>query len=204
MNVYDFDKTIFYPDSVVSFLQWHAKSNPKFLIPYLIKTGFVGFLYFIKIASVSQVTEQLFSFMKDIPDLEDEIERFWDANENKISKWYLAQKKDDDLIISASPEFFLRPIINKLNVKLIGTQLDPVTGKVVGRSNYGKQKVKNFIKSDFFPQCVVDEFYSDSLSDFPLALCADKAFIVVNKGQKVKKWPEITKKISRKIKYTNL
>ena len=29
------------------------------------------------------------------------------------------------------------------------------------------------------------------MSDFPLSLCAEKAFLVVNRGKTVKKWPKI-------------
>ena len=136
--------------------------------------------------------------------MEKEIEDFWNKNEKRIAPWYLAQKKDDDLIISASPEFFLKPIIKKLNVQMIGTQLDAKTGKVVGRSCYGKQKVKNLINSEYFTNLHIDEFYSDSMSDFPLSLCAEKAFLVVNHGKTVKNWPKITTRMTGKIQKTKL
>lgn len=204
MNVYDFDKTIFYTDSGIAFLKWCTRKNPKIVFKYLPKTILYAILYFFKVISVTEATEQLFSYMRYVPNLTEEINAFWDQNACLISAWYLAQKKEDDLIISASPEFFLKPIVEKLNVRVIGTELDPKTGKLSGRSCYGKQKVKNLIKSELFPENTVDEFYSDSLSDFPLALCAEKAFLVVKNGTKVKKWPEITKKISEKIKYLNL
>lgn len=204
MNVYDFDKTIFYPNSIIKFLKWSIRKNPKIIFLYFPKLGVKGFLYFFKLISVSRMVEQLFAFMKYVPNLEEEIERFWDINEKGISEWYLKQKKEDDLIISASPEFFLRPIVKKLNVQLIGTQLDLKTGKIVGRCCYGKQKVKNLINSDFFTNLHIDEFYSDSTSDFPLSLCAQKAFLVVNRAKTVKKWPKITQKMTGKIQNTKL
>ncbi len=204
MNVYDFDKTIFYSDSTICFLKWCIIRYPKILFLYFPKLFISAILYCFKKISVSQAVEQLLSFMRYVPNLETEIENFWKKYEKKISPWYLKQKKEDDLIISASPEFFLRPIIKKLNVQLIGTQLDLQTGKIVGRCCYGKQKVKNLILSDLFTNLHIDEFYSDSISDFPLSLCAQKAFIVVNHGKRVKEWPKISIKKTKRIQKTIL
>lgn len=204
MNVYDFDKTIFYSDSTICFLKWCVIRHPNIILLYFPKLFVSAILYIFKRISVSQAVEQLLSFMNFVPNLEEEIENFWIKYEKKISPWYLKQKKEDDLIISASPEFFLRPIIKKLNVQLIGTQLDLQTGKIVGRCCYGKQKVKNLILSEFFTNLHIDEFYSDSISDFPLSLCAQKAFLVVNHGKRVKTWPKISMKTTEKIQKTIL
>ena len=204
MNVYDFDKTIFYSDSTICFLKWCVIRHPNIIFLYFPKLFVSAILYIFKRISVSQAVEQLLSFMNFVPNLEEEIENFWIKYEKKISPWYLKQKKDDDLIISASPEFFLRPIIKKLNVQLIGTQLDLQTGKIVGRCCYAKQKVKNLILSEFFTNLHIDEFYSDSISDFPLSLCAQKAFLVVNHGKRVKTWPKISMKTTEKIQKTIL
>ena len=50
---------------------------------------------------------------------------------------------------------------------------------------------------------VIDNFYSDSLADTPIALCAEKAHMVMEKAQKVVDWPhldpETMKKVHRKI-----
>ena len=51
---------------------------------------------------------------------------------------------------------------------------------------------------------VLDGFYSDSISDFPLSLCAQKAFLVVNHGKRVKTWPKISMKTTEKIQKTIL
>ena len=52
-----------------------------------------------------------------------------------------------------------------------------------------------------FPE--IENFYSDSLSDTPIALCAEKAHLITNKAQKVNDWPDLDaetmKKIRRKI-----
>ena len=43
--------------------------------------------------------------------------------------------------------------------------------------------------SPAFP--VIENFYSDSLADTPLALCAEKAHLVTNKAQTVVDWPKL-------------
>ena len=204
MNVYDFDKTIFYPDSLTTFIKWCILRYPKLLVDYCPKTAVMAFLLAIKRCSVTAAVEQLASFVKFIPDIDKEVEEFWAENEWRISEWYLAQKKETDLIVSASPEFFLKPLIEKLGVNLIGTQLDKKTGKIAGRCCYGKEKVKYLVISNYFPQHKIDEFYSDSITDTPLAYCAEKAFLVTNKGRKVVPWPKISSRVKNKILNTLL
>ena len=50
---------------------------------------------------------------------------------------------------------------------------------------------------------VCDYFYSDSLSDTPLALCSEHAHLVINRASEVVDWPELDdptkKKVMKKI-----
>ena len=204
MNVYDFDKTIFYPNSITMFIFKCIKKYPVLFFKYVPKTFMYFIEYFFKARTLSQFTEQLFSFVKFIPDIDSEIKSFWENNANRISEWYLKQKRDDDLIISASPEFFLRPFTDNLGVRLIGTQADKKTGRLNGRCCYGKQKIKNLLKEGYFIANQVECFYSDSVSDTPLALCAEHAYLIKNKGRTVIPWPEVTIKISNKIRNLHL
>ena len=194
MNVYDFDKTIFYPDSLTQFILQCILRYPKLLISYCPKTLFTAILLAMKKISVTQAVEQLASFVKEIPDIDAEVKLFWQKNSSKVSKWYLDRKKPSDLIISASPEFLLKPLTEQLGIQLIGSQIDKHTGKISGRCCYGKDKVKYLVISDYFPEQNIDEFYSDSLTDTPLATCADKAFLVRNRGKKVLPWPKTKKR----------
>ena len=52
---------------------------------------------------------------------------------------------DSDLIISASPEFLLKPICGILGIKhLIASKVSPVDGKYTGKNCHGKEKVRRF------------------------------------------------------------
>lgn len=65
---------------------------------------------------------------------------------------------------------------------------------------YAKGKAR-YIIDQGFP--MIDNFYSDSLADTPIALCAEKAHFVTNKARTVSDWPhldpETMKEVRRKI-----
>lgn len=185
MNTYDFDKTIFNPDSSYKFFIYCLKKYPA-TIKHLPKTALAGIKYARKEISTKAVKEQVFSFLTELPDVDKAVAEFWDKNYSGIEGWYLSQRKDDDVIISASPEFLLKPVCDKLGVHLIATPMDKKTGKIIGENCHDAEKVKRFYQE--FPDAHTECFYSDSLSDTPMAKIADKAFIV-NKD-KLSPWPE--------------
>ena len=47
---------------------------------------------------------------------------------------------------------------------------------------------------------VIDHFYSDSLADTPLALCAEKAHMVTNHTRTVIDWPELDAETMKKVR----
>ena len=169
MNVYDFDKTIYYGDSTADFYLFCLKRHKKILTlaPSLLG-AFLKFYVFKK----GTKTE------KDVND-------FWKEYIGNIKPFYLEQKKDDDVIISASPEFLLKPVCKRLKIKnLMASKVDMHSGKYSGVNCHGKEKVKRFYEA--FPDGKIDNFYSDSYSDSPLAEIAEKAFMV--DGDKVEGW----------------
>ena len=61
------------------------------------------------------------------------------------------------------------------------------TGKIAGENCYGEEKVCRFYGAGY-EKGSIDEFYSDSLSDSPLAEIAKTAYIV--QGEKLILWNE--------------
>ena len=117
------------------------------------------------------------------------VEDFWEEEfERGIADWYLRQKQPDDLIISASPEFLVRPAAERLGVRLIATRMDRHTGRILGKNCRDHEKVTRFLRE--YPGETVDEFYSDSLSDAPMAKLADRAFIAIGRDDPVP-WPDM-------------
>ena len=118
-------------------------------------------------------------------DVDAVVEDFWACHQDGIGAWYLRQKREDDIIISASPEFLLSPIARQLGVRLIATPMDKHSGKILGKNCHDTEKVRRFYEE--YPNAHTEEFYSDSLSDTPMAEIADRAFLV-KKGS-LSPWP---------------
>ena len=186
MNAYDFDKTIFQRDTTAQFYLWCLFRWPKIArrwpavlcaavrlaLKKTDKTGFKG--VFLR-------------FLRDVPQPEREIERFWDVNMRRVHKWYLAQKRPDDVVITASPVDFVRPACRRLGVKnVLGSPVDIRTGEYRGVNCHGAEKARVFRKA--FPAARIDRFYSDSLGDAPMAELAERAFLV--RGERLMPWPE--------------
>ena len=131
---------------------------------------------------------RLFSYLTLVDDFDVQIEKYWDKNEKKIAPWYLAQKKDDDLIISASPTAIIEPIANRLGVRFVASEFDIKYGVFTNNLMYAKEKAR-YIIDQGFP--MIDNFYSDSLADTPIALLAEKAHFVSDKASKVSDWPKL-------------
>lgn len=185
MNTYDFDKTIFNPDSSYKFFMYCLSRYPA-AWKHLPKTGLMAIRYKQKKIGTKELKEQVFSFLKDIPDIDKTVEDFWNINFGRIEPWYLKQKQDDDIIISASPEFLLKPVCDKLGVRLIGTPMDKKTGKINGFNCHDSEKVRRFYEE--YPDAHTECFYSDSLTDTPMAEIADRAFMVCK--DKLSPWPD--------------
>lgn len=184
MNVYDFDKTIYKSDSTADFFLYSLKKHPKiFLLLPGIFAGWFKF-YILKKGTKTQFKSKIMKFVKYI-DYKKDIDTFWNKNEHKIKDFYTTQQKEDDVIISASPTFILEPVCKKLGIKhLMCSEFDRITGLYSGENCHGKEKVKRY--REIFGNAQIDEFYSDSYSDTPLAEIAEKAFMV--KGNKITPW----------------
>lgn len=186
MNIYDFDKTIYDGDSTAAFIKYCAKRYPKAYIT-IIPTLWAFFLYVLGVYTKTQFKEKMYRFLIYIPDAEKVAADFWESHEDGILEYYKNQHREDDIIISASPEFLLRPICKMLGVsRLIASQVDSRTGKYTGENCWGEEKVTRLKDKYGITEC--DEFYSDSFSDTPLAEIAGAAYIV--RKNKLTPWNE--------------
>ena len=139
---------------------------------------------------------KFFSYLTLIDDFDKQIERYWNKNEKKIASWYLAQRRPDDLIISASPNCVIDPIAKRLGVRYMATDFDREYGVFLNKMKYAKEKAR-YIIDQGFP--MIENFYSDSLADTPLALCAEKAHLVKDKASTVVDWPELDSETLKKV-----
>ena len=197
MNVYDFDGTIFYSDCSIGFAFWCLKRHPKLWFTYFPSVIKSFFQYKKGKIPNYLMQRKMFSYLTMIDDFDVQIEKYWDKYEKRISEWYLAQKRPDDLIISASPSCIIGPIARRLGVNYIATEYDLEYGVFVNNLMYAKEKAK-YIIDHGFP--VIDNFYSDSLADTPIALCAEKAHMVTKKATKVNDWPDLNADTMEQVK----
>ncbi len=197
MNVYDFDGTIFYSDCSIGFALWCMKRHPKLWVTFF--PDLIKHLILYKRGKIPNylLQRKMFSYLTMIDDFDEQIERYWDKYEKRISAWYLAQKRPDDLIISASPSCIIGPIARRLGVKYMATEFDREFGVFVDNLMYAKEKAKYMIDNGF---PMIENFYSDSLADTPLALCAEKAHLVKNKASTVVDWPDLDSDTMKKVK----
>ena len=184
MNVYDFDKTIYHGDSTSDFY-FYCLSKNLLLVRYLPYQGWSFLRWKLGAFDKTAFKQRFYIFLHGVKDVDKSVRDFWDKKLVNIKKFYLETKAPDDVIISASPEFLLKEACRRLEIAhLMASRVDKRTGKYTGVNCWGEEKVLRY--REIFAQTEIDEFYSDSRSDTPLAKLAKSAFLV--KGNKILPW----------------
>lgn len=176
MNLYDFDDTIYDGDTNKDIIKFFIKKFPFKVMRSLMKAKKLNKLYLKGEVEFERVKEVMLGFLFEIDNIEMYIKRFVNKNIKKIKPWYLKNKSDNDIIVSASYEIWLRPFCDKLKIKyLIATKTNS-EGKIVGKNCKGVEKV-NKIKYHL-PNAKFVNSYSDSSSDIPMLELSKNAYVV--------------------------
>ncbi len=184
MNVYDWDNTIYRGDSTAGFIRYCFLKRPKCLAS-LPRTALCGLLFGLRIMPKRTFKQNMYHMFTMIPDMEELVEEFTATHMDHVKQWYRDQQKEDDFVISASPEFLIGSFCRRLGIRyMIASPVDIRTGAYSGENCHGQEKVRRLRK--LYPDAVIEEFYSDSRSDDPLAKEAAKAFLV--KGDRLLPW----------------
>lgn len=177
MNGYDFDKTIYNGNCFVDFYFYCLIRRPYLALLWPCQL-IISLLYLVRIINRKLFKQTFHHYLLFVFGKEKLIAKFWQKHIKKIKPWYLQQKRENDVIVSASPEFFLRPACNMLGVKnLIATDMNLHTGVIKGENCYKYSKVNRF-KQVFGETAKLEGFYSDSKSDIPMMMLADKKYFV--------------------------
>ena len=197
INVYDFDKTIYDGDSTIDFYLFCLKNKPSIIICLPLQvSSFI--LYKLRIKDKEYFKSKFFSFLKHISDVDNYVKKFWKTNNGKIKVWYKKQKQATDVIISASPEFLLKPICHELKINtVIASKVDKKTGEFLSKNCYGEEKVSRYNKE---VNKEVNAFYSDSMSDLPMMKISKKSYLVDKDKIEEKNITSILEKESRNKK----
>lgn len=186
MNVYDFDKTVYAGDSTLDFTRFCYRRHP-LLLRFLPGQVLAFVPYALGLIDKTAFKQRFSRYYRGVKNIDTEVRLFWEAHRQKIEPWYLEQKSENDVIISASPEFLLAPVCAELGVaRSIASLVDSKTGVYTGQNCYGEEKVVRFREA--FGDAPIERFYSDSLSDAPLAALASESFLV--SGGKAVPWAE--------------
>lgn len=176
INAYDFDGTIYDGDSSADFYFYCLKRNKKVLLQLPVQ--FIGtILYILKIYNKTKFKEKVFSFLKRIDDTDEYVKDFWKENKKNIKEWYFKQKESTDVIISASPEFLLKPLEEEMNFKVIATKVNKKTGEFESLNCHDFEKIKRY--EELYNK-KIKRFYSDSIkADRPMLEYAEEGYLVV-------------------------
>ena len=186
MNVYDFDNTIYDGESVLDLFFFYVRRDP-YLIKHIPRVFHALAKYKAGKLTVEQAIERYAAFVEDyfskIEDFDADAVEFWDGHMKNIKPFYAEIHREDDVIVTASPELSMNEICRRLDVKhCVGSVIDKESGKVT-RLCMRSKKVPAFLEA--FPDAHIDNFYTDSpKNDAPLIEMADHAFLV--KGNKIK------------------
>lgn len=186
MNVYDFDETVYAGECSIEFFIFYFRKDP-FLVKYLPSVLKAFALYKQEKISLDDFLNQYGKPVEEYIashtlEFENAVSRFWDKNIKKIKPFYLENQKDDDVIITASPDFLVGEVCSRLGIKnLISTHIDLKSGKIE-KPCFREAKIARFRET--FPNGVIDDFFTDSMNDKFLMPFASRVFLV--KGNKFK------------------
>lgn len=184
MNVYDFDNTILHGDSTARFFAYCLMHKPRMWLD-LPGQALNGALFLLKKREKQAFKQRMLHFLALIGDVDATVDAFWQKNFRRVKPWYYEKRRADDVVISASPEFLVKPACDRLGVACtMGSPVDKRTGVFFGPNCHGQEKVRRF--REVYPDAAIEEFFSDSYSDSPLAQLAQRAWLVDK--MKLKLW----------------
>ena len=177
MNLYDFDGTIHRGDSSFAFYRFCLLHRPYIAILWPVQL-FAAVACLLHLIDLTRMKELFYLYFRLI-DAEKMALAFWkkDLPQN-IYPWFYEVRGENDVLVSASPEFFLRPACDELGIShLIASKVDPKTGKTKGKNCTGKEKLVRF-RSEF-PQVIPDRSYYDKPKDLYVSNLAKRRFLIV-------------------------
>lgn len=184
VDIYDFDKTIVPFDSGSLFIGYCVLHYP-WIILYLPIMVVAFILMLIKVITFTNFKKVCFMFLPFIPK-EKAVKGFWNRHEKQVHTWF-KDKPRHAIVISASPDFLLEEISNRLGFDtLICTRHNSKTGAIIGENCRGEEKVRRLYEIFDKDSIEVVDVYSDSLKHDKhiFALATNQCYHIV-KSQKI-------------------
>ena len=177
MNVYDFDDTIYNGDTNKDIIKYGLKKYPKITIKALLRARKINKEYKRNLVVFERVKEEMLSFIFEIPNYPKFINDFVKEHMKNIKPWYLRNKSEHDIILSASYQLWISVFARELGVKnVIATKTDS-NGKIIGHNCKNTEKVRRL--QEMVPDLSnINIAYGDSSNDIPVLDIAKNAFVV--------------------------
>jgi len=180
VNVYDFDNTLYDGETLVDFILYYVRRDIK-IWKYIPKLIIIAFKDAFHLFSVEEAIEAYASFLegyyvKKTDGFAKAVVDFWNKNEKKIKPWYNNVRKESDIVVSGTTDFILEEIMKRMGIgNYVGSSIDKYTGKFT-RLCFLENKVKIF--NELYPDCHIENFYTDSMNDKPMMDIADHVYLV--------------------------
>jgi len=185
---FDFDGTITSRDTLLAFIAFvHGRTS---LLNGFFRNGHFLIAYRLKIISNQQAKEKILEHFfrgMTLSKFQEECDRFaLEILPGLIRPAALAEinrlKKEavTVVVVSASPENWIRSWANVLNVELIASQLEikegKLTGKILGKNCHGQEKVRRIMEKHAIKEYDRIYAYGDTSGDKPMLSLASAAF----------------------------
>jgi HAD superfamily hydrolase (TIGR01490 family) len=185
---FDFDGTITTKDTLLEFIKYY-KGAARFYLGFLLNSPWLV-AYKLKVISNQAGKERILTwFFGNTP--QDKFQSQCNSFAAEIIPTLLRPKATQEIallqqkgftvvIVSASPEDWLRPWTEKIGVALLASRLETrnnkLTGKLVGRNCHGQEKVSR-IKENYELSGYSDiQAYGDTSGDKPMLGLATASF----------------------------
>jgi hypothetical protein len=179
--VFDFDKTLTMHDTLLSFFCFNEKKTLLFFFKFCIYILCMVLTKFNIIHNISLKKIGIYLFLRHInlSHLNDKLQEFSESDYVQYSKLYKGLIFDTNTnyyVVSASFEEYIKPMFPGF-VQIIGSKLtqDRKNRTVLEYNCFGKDKPIALLRHGINH---IDEFYTDSYDDLPLAKISKNIIIV--------------------------
>ena len=185
---FDFDGTITTKDTLLEFIKY-SKGRLRFILGFLLNSPWL-IAFRLKLISNQAAKERILTwFFRNTP-LHD-FQQTCDQFAADIIPGLLRSKALEEIetlrkngttivIVSASPENWIRPWTGSLEIKLIATRLqvkeNSLTGRITDKNCHGREKVNRIHEEYQLADYSIVYAYGDSSGDTPMLQLAHTAF----------------------------
>jgi phosphatidylglycerophosphatase C len=185
---FDFDGTITTKDTLLEFIKY-SKGRLKYYTGFLLNSPWL-IAYRLKLISNQAAKERILTwFFRNTPlaEFQQTCDQFAAdiipglLRPKALQEIALLRQKGTTIVlVSASPENWIRPWAGSLEINLIATRLqvrqNTLTGKITDKNCHGKEKVNRIHELYQLPDYSIVYAYGDSTGDKPMLQLANTAF----------------------------